>query len=31
MGALATRTALGLATGGVLGTDLVIRESTAPL
>jgi LacI family transcriptional regulator len=31
MGALATRTALGLATGGVLGTDLVVRESTAPL
>jgi LacI family transcriptional regulator len=31
MGALAARTALGLADGGVLGTRLVVRESTAPL
>ncbi|MEU4157989.1 LacI family DNA-binding transcriptional regulator [Actinoplanes sp. NPDC026670] len=31
MGALAARTALGLAEGGVLGTDLVVRESTAPV
>ncbi|MFC4066509.1 LacI family DNA-binding transcriptional regulator [Actinoplanes subglobosus] len=31
MGALAVRTALGLADGGVLGTELVVRESTAPL
>lgn len=31
MGALAVRTALGLADGGVLGTALVVRESTAPL
>ncbi|MEU8659349.1 LacI family DNA-binding transcriptional regulator [Actinoplanes philippinensis] len=31
MGALATRTVLGLAGGGVLDTHLVIRESTAPV
>jgi LacI family transcriptional regulator len=31
MGALAARTALGLAHGGVLDTHLVIRDSTAPV
>ncbi|GIF39487.1 LacI family transcriptional regulator [Actinoplanes xinjiangensis] len=31
MGALAVRTALGLAGGGVLDTQLVVRESTAPI
>ncbi|MFD1365449.1 LacI family DNA-binding transcriptional regulator [Actinoplanes sichuanensis] len=31
MGALAVRSALGLAEGGVLATELVVRESTAPV